>query len=142
MISEEREVVWVRTDLFPHERIDPKRVKDFRDLGGGRGQFVEASNRVRGQSYSVKTDQVVECLGSVHVRRTIRSLDFGESGARLRAVAMPGLRWNDHGYVPPRWHSASPSDVLDAVTRADVAIAEPLRQPPAVKVVPSVEALP
>jgi hypothetical protein len=142
LLSEEREIIWVRTDLFPHERIDPKKVRDFRDLSGGRGQFVEATNRVRGQSYRVKTDQVVECLGSVQVKRTIRSLDFGMSGARLRAVAMPGVRWNEEGYVPPRWPSASPNDVLDAVTRAEVATVEPSRQPLTVMVVPSVEALP
>lgn len=140
LLSEERETVWVRTDVFPNQPIDPNRVRNFRDLGGGRGEFVEATSRVGGQSYSVQTDQTVPCLGSVRVKRLIRPTDMGEIGPRLRAVPMPGLRWFDPAYAPPPWPSASPADVIDALDRAEASVSAPDREAPRVRVVETNEA--
>ncbi len=142
LLSEERETIWVRTDIFPHPPIDPDRVRNFRDLGGGLGEFTEATNRVGGQSYRVQTDQIIPCLGSVRVKRRIRSADLGEIGPRLRKLRMPGLRWNEPGYEPPPWHNPSPSDVLEALDRAEVSVSAPDRRSPPVRVVETSEPLP
>lgn len=141
-ISEAREIVWSRTDVYPAERIDPEKVRDFRDLGGGRGQFVERTQRVGGQTYTVATDQIVPCQGLVQVKRTVRSLDFGQRGERLRNVSMPGLRWHEPGYVPPGYPDASPSSVLRALAVAETQVPEPDRDEPTVYVIPSTEELP
>lgn len=133
LLSEERETVWVRTDVFPHQPIDPERVRDFRDLGGGRGEFTEATSRVGGDSFPVKTDQVVQCVGSVRIKRKVRPADMGEVGPRLRAVSMPGLRWCDPGYAAPRWPNASPADVIDALDRAEALFATPDRAAPPIR---------
>jgi hypothetical protein len=142
LVSEERETVWVRTDVFPNQPIDPNRVRNFRDLGGGRGEFTEATSRVGGESFPVKTDQAVHCIGSVRIKRRIRPADTGEIGPRLRGVSMPGLRWCDPGYSTPPWPNASPADVLDAIDRAEVPVPAHDRTAPPVRVIETSEPLP
>lgn len=133
LVSEERETLWFRTDTYPHQAVDPDRVRSFRDLGGGRGEFTETTNRVGGESFPVKTDQVVRCVGSVRIKRKVRPADTGEIGPRLRKIAMPGLRWNEPGYEPPRWPNASPADVIDALDRAEAQVATPDRAAPPIR---------
>lgn len=141
LVSEERETLWFRTDVYPHQAIDPDRVRNFRDLGGGRGEFTETTNRVGGEIFPAKTDQVVRCVGSVRIKRKVRPADMGEIGPRLRAVSMPGLRWCDPAYTAPRWPNASPADVIDALDRAEAPVTTPDRAAPPVRTSETTEPL-
>ncbi|MEZ2407314.1 hypothetical protein AB6806_10900 [Bosea sp. RCC_152_1] len=129
VLDEKPEIIW-RRSLYPHEKVEPAKVERFKDLGGGKGEFYESTKSVRGENYPVHTEQRVECTGYIEVTRTIRAAQPGESGARLRRLAMPGFRWCDPGYELPSWHhNPSPEDVLSFVAKAEAVSAEPQAEP-------------
>jgi hypothetical protein len=143
VINEVREVVWMRTDRYPAERIDVTKVRDFRDLGGGRGQFVELTAHVGGEVYRAKTDQPVDCIGFVEVKRTVRAAVQGHTALPLRKIAMPGLRSSDPGYELPNWnHNATPDEVLAAIERAEAPVIEAATAEREVRVVTTREDMP
>lgn len=143
LLDEVREIVWMRTDRFPAERIDVTKVRDFRDLGGGRGQFIELTAHVGGEVYRAKTDQPVDCIGFVEVKRTVRAAVQGHTALPLRKIAMPGLRSSDPGYELPNWnHNATPDEVLAAIERAEAPVIEAATAEREVRVVTTREDMP
>ncbi len=110
VLSEARKIVWSRTDVYPGKRIDPAKVKNFEDLGGGHGRFPEKTPH--------GLEVWVPCLGHVEVTQQVALFEQGERGSRLRDIPMPGLRYYEPGYAPLPWHSPTPESVLFAVTNA------------------------